>query len=812
MWPRYWDFLEFFGYFPTIGSRVGHGLTTKRPPDARGRNILTMARTSQFVQVGKRKLELSNLTKVLFPDDGIVKAEVVEYYLKIAPTLLGYIKGRPLTLVRFPDGIYGETFYQKTRPDWAPDWIDSINLGEDKKAYIMATEQAALVWLANLACLELHQIHAHKPEFEKPDYIVYDLDPPENYPFEKVVEIAFDLKDHIEGFGYQTFAKTTGGKGVHIVTPIHNKWEFHVAFQAARDIAQPFVDERGKTTTLHIKKESRKGRVLIDIYRNRPFQSIISPYSVRGRSKAPVSMPLNWEDLSQLKDPKEFTIHNAADKVIHEGDPWEGMAAYAVDLHTDQRVPSEIPDPPPSKRYKSPEKLKVYSKKRDFEKTPEPQPQVVAGEDNAFVVHRHHASRLHYDLRLEDGGTLKSWAVPRGLPPRPGIKRLAVATEDHPLKYLTFEGTIPKREYGGGDMWIYATGKYEYTKKKKDGFYFYLHSPGLNAEYRIYNTKDKEYLLERVDPPQVDYLTEVVEFMLSQSSQEPPESSDFVFEVKWDGIRAMISIEEGEMRIRSRNQHDITQKFPELLIPEKSFRATNGVFDAEIVCLDAEGRPNFKRVINRVQQSTESGIKRMAAKYPVHCYIFDCLFLDGRAIINEPLYRRREWLADVVKKETPYRVSDVVEDGAALFEASKQLGLEGIMAKDKTSRYHPGKRSPSWFKIKVRHTVDCLILGFTEGRGDRSPYFGALQIGEIKEDHLIYRGKVGSGFDTRGLKKIHQELKKRKPIKRPIKEKPLDDAQTTWIKPELYCEIQFASITPNNTYREPVFVRMRPDK
>ena len=179
-----------------------------------------MARTSEFVKVGKRKLELSNLTKVLFPDDGIVKAEIVEYYLKIAPTLLAYIKGRPLTLVRFPDGIYGETFYQKTRPDWAPDWIDSINLGDEKKDYIMASEQAALVWLANLACLELHQIHAHKPEFGKPDYIVYDLDPPENYPFEKVVELAFDLKDHIENYGYHTFAKTTGGKGIHIVTPI----------------------------------------------------------------------------------------------------------------------------------------------------------------------------------------------------------------------------------------------------------------------------------------------------------------------------------------------------------------------------------------------------------------------------------------------------------------------------------------------------------------------------------------------------------------------------------------------------------------
>ncbi|MFV1981584.1 MAG: DNA polymerase domain-containing protein, partial [Rhodothermia bacterium] len=158
-----------------------------------------MSRTSQLTQVGKRKLELSNLSKVLFPEDGIVKAQVVEYYLKIAPTILRHIKGRALSLVRYPDGIHGETFFQKQRPEWAPEWIEYVTLGDEKKSidYIIASEPASLVWLANLACLELHQVHAHAPNFGQPDYFVFDLDPPEGFDFRIVVETALELKEHV---------------------------------------------------------------------------------------------------------------------------------------------------------------------------------------------------------------------------------------------------------------------------------------------------------------------------------------------------------------------------------------------------------------------------------------------------------------------------------------------------------------------------------------------------------------------------------------------------------------------------------------
>jgi DNA ligase D-like protein (predicted ligase)/DNA ligase D-like protein (predicted polymerase)/DNA ligase D-like protein (predicted 3'-phosphoesterase) len=775
-----------------------------------------MAKKQQtWVTIGKRKIELSNLDKVLFPEDDIVKAEVIEYYLKIAPTLLTHVKGRALTLIRFPDGIHGETFYQKNRPTWSPDWLEFASLGkEEKKDYIIATEPASLVWLANLAALELHQLHSRKPKFDCPDYMVFDLDPPEGYDFQKVLPIAFDLKSYVESFGYTAFAKTTGGKGIHICCPLEPRHEFHTVFEAAQAIAQPFVDRNPTTTTLHIKKEARKGRVLIDIYRIRSGQSIVSPYSLRGRVGAPVSMPLRWEELGQVKKPVEYNIRTALEKVLQDGDAWEGIDAYAVDLHT-HRKKAVVKELPPNKRHKTPAQLESYEKKRDFRKTTEPAPAAIAGAGTNFVVHRHHASHLHYDLRLEQDGVLKSWAVPRGLPPHPGVKRLAVQTEDHPMKYLTFNGTIPKGQYGGGDMWIYALGKYQITKDKKDGFYFRLNSKEVSGEYRIYKIKEKEWLFERVDQPQINYLADPIEPMLSEQSTTVPSGKDYMYEVKWDGIRALISLEDGQLKIRSRNQHDITGQFPELRHADKAFRATCGLFDAEIVCLDKAGRPDFKKVISRLQANGETNIQKLSKTSPVYCYLFDCLYLDGRPLIHEPLERRKEWLADAIKPDSFYRISEEVEDGEALFEAAREHGLEGIMAKRKDGKYLPGRRSDLWLKVKVRHTVDCFIVGYTSGKGNREATFGSLQIAEEVDGVLHYRGKVGTGFDDATMKQVLGALKRLKKLKSAPKMKGgalVDEKITQWVEPDLVVEISYAQLTRDKMYREPVFVRLRGDR
>jgi DNA ligase D-like protein (predicted ligase)/DNA ligase D-like protein (predicted polymerase)/DNA ligase D-like protein (predicted 3'-phosphoesterase) len=768
------------------------------------------SRASQIAQVGKRQIEVSNLTKVLFPEDHIVKAQLIEYYLKIAPTILAHVKGRPLSLVRYPDGIAGESFFQKNRPEWAPGWIEHVTLGEEKKDYVIATEDASLAWLANLACIELHQMHSRAPHFDKPDYIVFDLDPPESFKFPQVAHLALEFKEHLETFGYHPFVKTTGRKGLHILTPIESKWGFEKAFETAKALAQLFVDAHGSSMTLHIKKEYRKGKVLLDIYRNRQSQTIVAAYSVRGLPGAPVSTPLQWEELSSIEDPKAFDLRTIPQRVAEKGDPWEAIGAYTTAIHT-ERKEGKKKKLTPARTYKTPEQLESYSRKRSFEKTPEPPPTLVTGEGSAFVVHRHHASRLHYDLRLEQNGALKSWAVPKGLPPRPGIMRLAVNVEDHPLEYVHFEGAIPKGEYGGGMMWKFAQGRYQTTKEKKDGFYFRLQSRELNAEYRMHRTKENQWLLERVDVPQTDWLRDAIEPMLARPASKPPDSEGYVYEVKWDGLRALISVDEGQIKIRGRGGMDMTKRFPELLTAEQSLRATSGLFDGEIVCLDEEGKPNFRNVIHRMQQKSDAAIQRAKAKHPAVCYLFDCLYLDGRPIVNEPLTRRREWLADAVKSGSAYRVSEVVEEGKAFFEAVKQIGLEGIVAKQRDSTYLPGKRSDAWVKIKTRQTLECAIIGYTPGRGDREASFGALHLAQIDGSRLKYLGKVGSGFDDDSIQMVWADLGKLNAIKRPIKEKPLDDARSIWVEPKLMCEVQYASFTSDGLLREAVFMRLRPD-
>lgn len=319
-------------------------------------------------------------------------------------------------------------------------------------------------------------------------------------------------------------------------------------------------------------------------------------------------------------------------------------------------------------------------------------------------------------------------------------------------------------------------------------------------------------MLERVDEPQLDYVNQFVEPMLSENRDKPPKGDDFIFEIKWDGIRALISYEEGKVTLHTRNRNDVTSKFPELLDGEKAFRATNAVFDAEIVSLDGDGKPVFKKVINRLMSSGEANIVKLSKTAPCYCYIFDCLYLDGRSLANEPITKRKEWLKDAVRNDTPYRVSEFVEDGEALLEAARDHGLEGIMAKKRDSKYLSGKRSDCWFKIKIRQTCEVFIIGYTKGKGDRGSTFGALHIAEMSGDELHYRGKVGTGFDDATIRDILKVIKKVEEIKKPDVIGTLFDPKiSVWIEPKIVAEVSYSKLTPDRMFREPVFLKLRID-
>jgi bifunctional non-homologous end joining protein LigD len=220
----------------------------------------------------------------------------------------------------------------------------------------------------------------------------------------------------------------------------------------------------------------------------------------------------------------------------------------------------------------------------------------------------------------------------------------------------------------------------------------------------------------------------------------------------------------------------------------------------------------FKNVINRLMSSGETTIQKMTRTKPCYCYVFDCLYLDGRALINEPLTKRKEWLRDAIRPDTPYRISEFVEDGHALFEAARQHGLEGIMAKRRDSKYLPGRRSDSWYKVKIRQTSEVFVVGYTQGKGGRGATFGALHVAEKVGDKLQYRGKVGTGFDDATMREILKLMKKAETVEKPSVEGNLLDVKTTvWLAPTLIAEVSYASLTSDKIFREPVFVRIRPD-
>ncbi len=763
-----------------------------------------MAGTKHTVKAGSRILQVSNLEKSLYP--GVSKAEVIHYYLSVAPWMMRYIKYRPLSLIRYPDGIEGEVFYQKDLPRWRPDWLTIHRAGKERtKNYVTVTEEAALVWLANLACLELHQMHYRSESPGRPDYLVFDLDPPERFPFDELKSLTILLKEYLEQFGYRAYLKTSGNKGLHIFLPVIPAHTSDQCFEAAKKLAEGFVKAHPQTT-LALRKESRKGRVLIDIYRNRESQTIVCPLSLRGIENAPVSMPIFWESLEELDHSGQFTLQDVPAMLEETGDPWEGMEAFAVALHT-QNPEKITADNPPGDKHKTPEQLLQYAGKRDFSRTREPRPNAGSAGSNAFVVHRHDASHLHYDLRLEEDGVLRSWAVPKGLPSRPGEKRLAVETEDHPFEYLSFEGEIPKGEYGGGQMLIAATGRYTVTKKKKEGFYFRLDSPEISGEYRIHRTRDKEWLLERVDKPVPDWTGGFIKPMLAGTSDQIPGGKKYRYELKWDGIRAILALDEGSIRLYSRNGVDMTVQFPELCDPAL-FRGKCGVFDGEIVCLDPDGRPDFKKVMKRFQSTGTAAIAQLSRSAPAYLYLFDVLYADGIPLVRQSQARRRIILESSLKNKTGYvRISEMLADGKELFEATRAIGLEGIMCKDLSAVYSPGKRTDAWIKVKVRKEASVEIVGYTKGKGSLDETLGAVHIVEHTNGQSIYRGKVGTGFTERKRQQLFEMLEQNRGSGQRPGFIPAD-RESQWLANPVPVIVQYASVNKGGVFREPVFVRI----
>lgn len=508
--------------------------------------------------------------------------------------------------------------------------------------------------------------------------------------------------------------------------------------------------------------------------------------------------------------------------------------------------------------------LAQYRKKRRFADTPEPAGTPQAGQGPLqFVVQKHHATRVHYDFRLELDGTLKSWAVPKGPSLDPSDKRLAVMVEDHPIDYGSFEGVIPAGNYGAGAVIIWDRGTYHAFGAKdraeseailragltKGHLRFILAGEKLQGEFSLIRIRDEknwllmkhrdaaasekaafdessvvsgktlaemanhpavparirkearsERTLDLDDAPKRPRSTRVSP-MLAETADKPFNRPGWVFEIKFDGYRAIAEVRNHEVKLYSRRQNTFADRYP-AVVRQLAQIDHDVILDGEIVVLDEQGRSRF----GLMQAYLKSG------KGQIAYFVFDLLELDGHDLRDLPLVRRKELLQQVLPELPIIKISDHIEEhGVDFYRAVVAKGLEGTIAKRADSRYLEGRRSPSWLKLKAHMRQEAVIGGFTEPRGARKG-FGSLILGVYEDDRLVYIGRAGGGFDGTTLDDVYARVKALEQKECPFTKRPATDTKPHWVKPELVCEIEFQEWSHEGHVRQPIFQGLREDK
>jgi bifunctional non-homologous end joining protein LigD len=448
-------------------------------------------------RTNERPVTFTNVDKPYFPS-GYTKGNMLRYYLQVAPHILPHLKERPVTLIRFPDGVKGESFYEKNAPRHAPAWITTYKVPREHHEghinYILVNNAETLAWCANLGAIELHPFLHRAPDIDRPTHVAFDLDPGEGADIFTCVEVALLLKAVFDGLGLQSYPKVSGSKGIQVYVPLNSDVTYAATQPFARSVAELLEREHSDLVVSAMPKALRKGRVLIDWSQNSEKKTTVCVYSMRGKRDEPfISMPLTWRDVALARGSSDraaldFTPDEALHRLKKQGDLFKRV------LTTRQELPAAFRQLTPRKRATR-AALSRYAAKRDFSQTAEPAPDAAAAAAAAgasrFVIQKHAARNLHYDFRLEMDGTLKSWAVPKGPPYELGVKRAAFEVEDHPLDYITFEGTIPKGQYGGGTVMVWDTGTYELLggSHAKGDLKLRLHGRKLKGEWHIFRIK-----------------------------------------------------------------------------------------------------------------------------------------------------------------------------------------------------------------------------------------------------------------------------------------------------------------------------------
>ncbi len=830
------------------------------------------------VTIDGHTLALTNLDKVLYPATGTTKGEVIAYYAEIGAVLVPHLRQRPLTRKRWPEGV-GEdgdhpgVFFAKNLPKGTPEWVRRypIEHSGGSNDYPVANDIATLVWLAQLAALELHVPQWRFTEAgtpAPPDRLVLDLDPGEGVSLAACAEVAGWVREVLDGAGLTAYPVTSGSKGIHLYTHLDGNLTTEDASRLARELAGALQAAHPDRVTAVMRRADRAGKVFIDWSQNNGNKTTITPYSLRGRTRPWVAAPRTWDELAD-PDLRHLGFDEVLARVAESGDLLVGLLPEGPARQ----------EPAPRGDGAEADRLSTYRSMRDPARTPEPVPEDApdASDGRSFVIQEHHARRLHYDVRLEHDGVLVSWAVPKGPPTDPRQNHLAVPTEDHPLEYGGFEGTIPKGEYGGGTVRIWDAGTYELEKWRDGEVIATLRGRpdgglgGTPAKFALIRT-GKDWLMHRMKPdtPGVSTLRDAGSSPTDSSGEpgstnrlvEPVETpapagstgrtahstdrplspmlatlasptalgdeDDWAFEMKWDGVRVIVGIDPGGVRLVSRRGRDETARYPDLIADLADLPVEEAVLDGEIVVLDPGGAPDFGLLQPRINLTRPADIAKAAQAAPAELMLFDLLSLNGQPLLAQPYEVRRELLESLgpsTDTADPSRPGSspgsrsrvhipAVFDGdlAAALDTSLAFRLEGVVAKRRGSVYEPGRRASTWLKIKHRRAQAVVVGGWRPGRGNREGTVGALLLGIPGEAGLTYVGRVGSGFTDAGLAEAQRLLDPLASTTNPLQDVPRDDAKDAhWVEPRLVGEVYYAELTGPGRLRSPVWRGWRPD-
>lgn len=770
---------------------------------------------SQTVSVEGHRLRLTHPQKVLYPETGTTKADVLAYYMQIAPFMLPHIAGRIVTRKRWVDGVGtpdrpGDVFFEKNLPDSAPNWIRRVQIQHKThaNAYPVFAGASALAWAGQVGALELHvpQWRVNRQGTpQNPDRLVLDLDPGPGAGLPECVEVAKRARTMLRELGLEAYPVTSGSKGIHLYAGLDGSYDADYINKFAKQLAQALESELPDLVVSSMSKSVRGGKVLVDWSQNNASKTTVAPYSLRGTFVPRVAAPRTWREMGD--DLAQLTLDQVIARMKRRKDP---MAELAGETSADDRLAS-------------------YRSMRDAKKTPEPVPEhpPVATDGTSFVIQEHHARRLHWDFRLERDGVLVSWALPKGVPDDPAKNHLAVQTEDHPLEYGTFEGTIPKGEYGGGEVTIWDAGTYELQKwrdgkeviatltGRADGGLggtgkFALIRTGEN--WLIHRMKIEEDAKSSTRSMKAAFVKPM--FATSGDPRTLKRDGDWAYEMKWDGIRAIAVVDGADVGLFTRNGIDVTVTYPEVVDALADLGLEDTVLDGEIVAFDEAGTPRFGRLQQRMGLTSAADVAQARKRVVATYLVFDVLRSQGNSLLKSGYADRRAVLVDLGFEgncvRTPQAFVGTLDEAV---RASQDLGLEGVLAKRCDSRYQPGKRSSSWIKIKHQRMQEVVIGGWRPGKGVRADTIGSLLVGIPDGSGLRYVGRVGTGFDQRTLERLKSKLESMDRKTSPFDDVPGEIASDAhWVTPRLVGEVTFAEWTDSGILRQPSWRGLRPDK